>query len=177
MFHITLLGWDGCIADSYDAAAWFGDDIRYRGVYDVDMKPLPFLGGRGSSSSRRRRSGSPAWHTRGWTGPAITVAAPARVFRWRRGSSPLQTAPPPAIPDGDEPRASPAGLTARELEVLTLLACGASNRLVARALGITPKTAGNHIERIYIKAQVTTRAAATLFAMEHGLLTTPAPVG
>jgi DNA-binding CsgD family transcriptional regulator len=48
--------------------------------------------------------------------------------------------------------AGPAGLTAREVEVLALLARGASNRQIARRLGITPKTAGNHIERIYAKA-------------------------
>jgi len=30
LFYITLLGWVGCIADSYEAAAWFGDDIDYR---------------------------------------------------------------------------------------------------------------------------------------------------
>lgn len=72
--------------------------------------------------------------------------------------------------------AGPAGLTARELEVLMLLARGASNRHIARALGIAPKTVGNHVERIYVKAGVTTRSAATLFAMEHGLLTTLTPI-
>lgn len=72
--------------------------------------------------------------------------------------------------------AGPAGLTPRELEVLVLLARGASNRQIARKLGITPKTAGNHIERIYTKAGVSTRAAATLFAMEHGLLTNLEPI-
>src|SRR5919204_2898397 len=44
-------------------------------------------------------------------------------------------------------RSGPAGLTAREVEVLTLIARGASNKQVARALGITAKTAGTHIER------------------------------
>ncbi|MDN5797995.1 MAG: LuxR C-terminal-related transcriptional regulator [Intrasporangium sp.] len=64
----------------------------------------------------------------------------------------------------------PAGLTPREVEVLALLANGLTNRQVARRLGITPKTVGNHVERIYTKAGVSTRAAATLFAIEHGLL-------
>ncbi len=54
--------------------------------------------------------------------------------------------------------------------MLALLARGSSNRQIARRLGITPKTAGNHIEHIYAKTGVSTRAAATLFAMEHGLL-------
>ena len=44
------------------------------------------------------------------------------------------------------------------------------------ALVITPKTAGNHIERIYAKAGVTTRPAATLFAMQHGLLRSLEPI-
>ena len=45
LYYITLMGWVGCIADSREAATWFGDDIAYRaGVYDVDMRPLPSLG-------------------------------------------------------------------------------------------------------------------------------------
>jgi HD-GYP domain-containing protein (c-di-GMP phosphodiesterase class II) len=63
-----------------------------------------------------------------------------------------------------------AGLTARELEVLRLLARGASTRQIANALVIAPKTADAHIQHIYTKAGVSTRAAATLFAMQHDLL-------
>jgi len=64
----------------------------------------------------------------------------------------------------------PAGLTAREVEVLILVARGSSTKQVARALGITPKTAGTHIERIYTKIGASSRATATLFALQHGLL-------
>ena len=67
-------------------------------------------------------------------------------------------------------RTGPAGLTPREIEVLTLIARGASTRQVARQLSITPKTAETHIERIYAKTGATTRSTATLFAMQHGLL-------
>ena len=67
-------------------------------------------------------------------------------------------------------RSGPAGLTAREVEVLVLIARGASNKQVARALGITTKTAGTHIERIYTKIGASTRSTATLFAMQQGLL-------
>ena len=73
--------------------------------------------------------------------------------------------------------AGPAGLTAREVEVLALLARGASNRQIARRLGIATKTAGNHIERIYAKTGVSTRAAATLFAMQNGVLRSLDPLG
>jgi HD-GYP domain-containing protein (c-di-GMP phosphodiesterase class II) len=71
----------------------------------------------------------------------------------------------------------PAGLTPREIEVLTLIARGASTRLVARELGITAKTAETHIERIYAKTGASTRSTATLFAMQHGLLDNLSPVG
>ena len=63
----------------------------------------------------------------------------------------------------------------RELEVLILIARGASNRQVAQALGISAKTAGTHIERIYIKTGASTRSTATLFAMQNGLLETLEP--
>jgi DNA-binding NarL/FixJ family response regulator len=64
----------------------------------------------------------------------------------------------------------PAGLTEREVDVLRLIARGRSNREAARTLGISPKTVGNHVEHIYAKANVRTRAGATLFALESGLL-------
>jgi HD-GYP domain-containing protein (c-di-GMP phosphodiesterase class II) len=67
-------------------------------------------------------------------------------------------------------RTDPAGLTERELEVLRLIARGRSNRQVATELVISPRTVGTHVEHIYRKAGVSTRAGAALFAMEHGLL-------
>jgi HD-GYP domain-containing protein (c-di-GMP phosphodiesterase class II) len=67
-------------------------------------------------------------------------------------------------------QSGPAGLTAREVEVLVLIARGASNKQVARVLGIASKTAGTHIERIYSKIGASTRSTATLFAMQQGLL-------
>jgi len=63
----------------------------------------------------------------------------------------------------------PADLTPREAEVLRLLARGLTNKEIAARLEISPKTIGNHIERVYTKAGVRTRAAATLFAVEHGI--------
>ena len=67
-------------------------------------------------------------------------------------------------------REGPAGLTAREVEVLRLLARGLSNREIAARLVISPKTAGNHVEHIYSKIDASSRATASLFAMQHGLL-------
>ena len=54
--------------------------------------------------------------------------------------------------------------------MLILLARGMSNRQIAQRLVITPKTAGNHVEHIYAKIGATSRAAAAMFAVQHGLL-------
>ena len=67
-------------------------------------------------------------------------------------------------------REGPAGLTAREVEVLRLLARGLSNKAIAEQLVISPRTAGKHVEHIYSKIDASSRAAAGLFAMRHGLL-------
>lgn len=64
----------------------------------------------------------------------------------------------------------PGGLTRREIDVLRLIARGCSNKEVAARLVISPKTAGTHIEHIYAKLGVSSRAEAGLFAMQHGLL-------
>jgi HD-GYP domain-containing protein (c-di-GMP phosphodiesterase class II) len=73
-------------------------------------------------------------------------------------------------------RSTPGGLTPRELEVLMLLARGASNKEIARTLVIAEKTAANHVEHIYAKIDVSTRATAALYAMRHGLLETLEPL-
>jgi HD-GYP domain-containing protein (c-di-GMP phosphodiesterase class II) len=70
----------------------------------------------------------------------------------------------PARPTG------PGGLTTREVEVLRLVARGLSNREIAVQLVISPKTARNHVEHIYTKIDASSRATASLYAMQHGLL-------
>jgi DNA-binding CsgD family transcriptional regulator len=67
-------------------------------------------------------------------------------------------------------REGPSGLTVRELEVLRLVARGLSNKEIAKTLFISAKTVANHVEHIYEKIDASTRAAASLFAMQHGLL-------
>jgi DNA-binding NarL/FixJ family response regulator len=64
----------------------------------------------------------------------------------------------------------PAGLTKREAEVLGLIARGLQTKQVARILDVSAKTVDNQLQSAYRKVGVSTRAAATLFAMEHGLV-------
>jgi HD-GYP domain-containing protein (c-di-GMP phosphodiesterase class II) len=67
-------------------------------------------------------------------------------------------------------RERPAGLTAREIDVLRLVARGLSSKEIAAGLVISPKTARNHIEHIYMKIGATSRVGASLFALKNGLL-------
>jgi HD-GYP domain-containing protein (c-di-GMP phosphodiesterase class II) len=68
-------------------------------------------------------------------------------------------------------RESAAGLTAREIDVLRLIASGRSAKEIARTLGMSVRTADNHTAHIYEKTGVSTRAAAALWAVERGLST------
>jgi DNA-binding CsgD family transcriptional regulator len=70
---------------------------------------------------------------------------------------------PPTVP------AHPAGLSAREVEVLRLVAQGMTNPQVAERLYLSPRTVEQHLRSIYNKLGVSTRAAATHFAVTHGL--------
>jgi DNA-binding NarL/FixJ family response regulator len=64
----------------------------------------------------------------------------------------------------------PAGLTEREVEVVGLLTKGMQTKQIARALDISVKTADRHIQNAYRKMGVSSRAAATLFAVENGMI-------
>jgi DNA-binding NarL/FixJ family response regulator len=72
----------------------------------------------------------------------------------------------------EQPRELPAALTDRELEVLLVLVRGASNQAIADDLGISVKTVGHHVQHVYKKAGVRSRAAATVWAFEHDLVHT-----
>lgn len=69
------------------------------------------------------------------------------------------------------PRDLPGGLTEREHEVLLALASGKTNKEIAEELGISAKTAGNHVQHIFDKTGARTRSAATVWAFEQHLVT------
>ena len=96
----------------------------------------------------------------------IQLAAAREVFE-RLGAVPdlrrvdaIAGAPPP----------TPGGLSARELEVIRALAAGRTNREIAADLGISERTVDRHVSNIFTKLEVSSRAAATAFAYEHGLV-------
>jgi len=119
-------------------------------VYQAMCEPRPHRDARApADAAAQLRDEVRAGRLDGDAAEAVLSAAGHRVRRRREG---------------------PAGLTAREVEVLRLLAQGLSNKEIAQRLVISPKTAGNHIEHIYAKIGTSSRATASLFAMQHGLL-------
>jgi DNA-binding CsgD family transcriptional regulator len=83
----------------------------------------------------------------------------------RLGAKP-EAAAAAALLGGDE---HPRGLTAREVEVLRLVASGKTNRDIAVELVISEHTVARHLQNIFAKLDVSSRSAATAFAFEHGL--------
>jgi DNA-binding CsgD family transcriptional regulator len=67
------------------------------------------------------------------------------------------------------------GLSAREVQVLRLVAAGGTNRAIARQLGISEKTVARHLSNIFVKLGLSSRAAATAYAYEHDLVRVPPP--
>jgi len=106
--------------------------------------------------------------------PAMSVQAAADELRQEAeaGRLPYEAVQAVLTAAGQprQPVPRPAGLSERECEVLSLIARGMATKQVARQLGISPKTCDHHIQRLYRKTGLSTRAGATLFALEHGLI-------
>ncbi len=87
-----------------------------------------------------------------------------------RLSGPAAQPGPPAAPaPAPVPRALPDGLTAREAQVLTLIAQGLSNTEIAQTLFVSPATVKTHINNLFAKTAVRDRAQAVSYAFRHGL--------
>jgi DNA-binding NarL/FixJ family response regulator len=86
----------------------------------------------------------------------------------------LGAAPDLAVARSELRRFAPAGgvngLTQREVEVLRLVAAGRTNRAIAAELFLSEKTVSRHVSNIFAKLDVPSRAAATVYAYEHGLV-------
>ncbi|MFC8796700.1 HD domain-containing phosphohydrolase [Promicromonospora sp. NPDC057138] len=106
--------------------------------------------------------------------PALTRAEAAQTVLAEARSGRLDPDAAAAVVEAAGERSPrvmhPCDLTDREIQVVGLLARGLQTKQVARRLGISVKTADSHIQNAYGKIGVSSRAAATLFAVEHGLL-------
>jgi HD-GYP domain-containing protein (c-di-GMP phosphodiesterase class II) len=106
---------------------------------------------------------------------ALTAGQAAARLRAEATAGRLDPTAVDAVLDVGEHRrgrraSGPAGLTTREVEVLGLVARGCTTTQLAQRLSISAKTVRNHLEHIYLKAGVTNRAGAAVFAIQHGLV-------
>jgi DNA-binding CsgD family transcriptional regulator len=107
--------------------------------------------------------------------PAQTPDAAAMQLRGEADSGRLDAAAVEAVLSVAGHRvgrrtSGPAGLTAREVEVLGLLSRGFTSGEIAQRLFISAKTVRNHLEHVYLKIGVTNRTGAMLFALERGMV-------
>lgn len=97
----------------------------------------------------------------------MELSAARRTFENLRAAPALQAV---AELSGTEPGTPDGGLTRRELDVVRLVAGGATNRDVAQALSISEKTVARHLSNMFAKLGVTSRAGVTAYAYEHDLI-------
>jgi ATP/maltotriose-dependent transcriptional regulator MalT len=98
-------------------------------------------------------------------GAALETEAAREVFERLGAKADLA-----ALPGASDQGSLPGGLSAREVEVLRLVAAGLTNRAIADALTISERTVDRHVSNIFTKLDVSTRTAATAFAYEHRLV-------
>jgi DNA-binding CsgD family transcriptional regulator len=103
-------------------------------------------------------------------GARLELAAAREVFQGLGAGPDLALVDALLAPASQPPRASGRGLTARELQVLRLIASGKTNKAIARELELSEKTVDRHVSNIFNKIDVSTRAAATAYAYEHDLV-------
>lgn len=106
--------------------------------------------------------------------PPVSTAEAARTLTEEAQAGRLDREAVASVIEASGQRAErirgPLGLTEREMEVVGFLARGFQTKQIARALGISAKTADRHIQNAYGKMGISTRAGAALFAVEHGLI-------
>lgn len=169
LFHEIGAAWGcaECLHGLAALAAAAGDDGR-----------AAFLAG--AAAAQRRRAVRHSLADEHWAVPLLAVGRARHPARWDADLTAGQAAPldlaldladdAPVSPPAPAPRpVYPAGLTAREVEVLRLVAQGLSDAQVAERLFLSPRTVGRHLASVYAKLDVPSRTAAARFAHDHGL--------
>jgi predicted ATPase/DNA-binding CsgD family transcriptional regulator len=143
------------------AAQLWGAADALRDAIGVPIPPVELTEYERSLSATRVHLGERAFAAAWAKGRAITPRQALAAQGQKPTPSPISTVTPSPI--------YPSGLTAREVEVLRLLAGGLTDLQIAEQLVLSPRTVHAHISSIYSKLAVTSRSAATRYAIEHHL--------
>jgi predicted ATPase/DNA-binding CsgD family transcriptional regulator len=156
----------GFVADTWDdpvrAARLWGATEAMEETFGIKITPIArsAMDYEARVANARSRAGEKAFDT-AWTEGRNMTPEAAIEYALQTAAPPQDAAPPPVYP---------AGLSAREVEVLRLAASGLTNARIAEELYISPRTVNAHIGSIYHKIGSSTRAEAARFAAEHDLL-------
>ena len=143
------------------AAQLWGAADALRDAIGVPIRPVDLADYERSVSAARVHLGERAFTTAWAQGRAMTPEQALDAKGQKPAPSPTTTLTPPTYP---------SGLTAREVEVLRLLAGGLTDLQIAEKLVLSPRTVHTHISSIYNKLGVTSRSKATRYAIEHHLV-------
>lgn len=145
------------------ATRLWGKAEALRDAVHVPIPPIEYLDYESSLAPVRERLGEKAFAAAWAEGQTMTLE---RVLSARGeetiSSTPMRAETPP-LPT------YPAGLTAREVQVLRLVVQGLTNTEIAETLGLSEKTIAHHLTHIFNKTTTENRAAAVAFAFRHGL--------
>src|SRR5262249_55533149 len=147
------------------AARLWGTAEVQREVMGTPMHPVYRPNYKQAVAQARATLGEQAFRTAWAAGRGMS---PQQALATREG--PEGATSMPQLPPATQSPTYPAGLTAREVEVLRLLARGWTDAQIAEHLVISPRTVNPHTTSLYSKLNVSSRAAATRFAIEHHLL-------
>lgn len=173
-----------CLSRLGDAVAAHGDAAAARAHYERSLALFEEIGNPAGRVSALLALGKLALHTGDdalpglrealrlaiETGAAPQIAAAEALLARAAPRQSTEPGPPAAPPPPQRRPDLPAGLTAREADVLRLVAQGLTDKEVAERLVVSPRTVSTHLTAIYGKLQVNTRSAATRFALEHGIV-------
>lgn len=160
-----LAGISAALGQARSAARLLGTAETLRDTTDVALSPIDRAFNERTLANVRARLGEQVFQTARAEGRAFTLEQALALqgpLAPTMQSSPMFTPiPSPTYPNE---------LTAREVEVLRLVAVGLSDSAVAERLVISPRTVQGHVRSIFNKIQVNSRVAATRFAIEHKLV-------
>jgi ATP/maltotriose-dependent transcriptional regulator MalT len=160
-----LAGISAALGQAKSAARLLGTAETLRATTDVALSPIDRAFNERTLASVRARLGEHVFHTERNEGRAFTLE---QALALQEPLAPTMQSSPMFTPIPSPP--SPNELTAREVEVLRLVAVGLSDSAVAERLVISPRTVQGHVRSIFNKLSVNSRVAATRYAIEHQLV-------